>query len=625
MSERDAVTLIARVAEDRPLPEAVVLQIQAMADGVPLFIEELTRAVIDADGLTADRSTATDSTQPRLAIPATLRESLMARLDRLPGTREVAQLGAVLGRSFDFKLLAAVSEADEHVLGSALGQLENAGLLIRRGRPPHASYSFKHALIQEAAYGSLLRSVRRDYHRRIAAALEQLAAYKTSIVPELLAHHFVEGGAPESAIRYLREAGQNAVEASAYSEAIGNFGKALQLLESLPRNAERAREEIALRLALGGAQIQRHGPTSSKAEHSYRQARELCREHGTQVQTFTALWGSWFGKYMKGELESSHEFAEQLLALATELGDKALLLEAHHVQWGGLCLAGEFRLALAHTEAGMALYDPAQHHRLTFVYGGHNPGLCARNLNAVILALFGCPDEGRRGCVTALEMAQKLGHPYTLLEGVFSTLLVDMLTRDAEAVQPKVAAIETLIDSGKVPRETTGLAAGFRGWALSEQKAPDRGVVLLLDGCAAWRALFGAWCYPLDGALAEALGAVGRIEEGLSHVQRTLDAAIRGGAQWWSAELLRIRASLRRVAGSLSESEADLNLALAEARSPGGRWFELRAARDLARLWINRGDPRRAIDLLAPICIELKEGRQTPDFSEAKSLLDRLR
>ncbi|HXV24248.1 MAG TPA: AAA family ATPase [Alphaproteobacteria bacterium] len=622
VSERDAVTLIARVAEDRPLPETAVLQIQAMADGIPLFIEELTRAVIDTDG---GHSVTADTERSRLAIPATLQESLMARLDRLPGAREVAQLGAVFGRSFDFKLLAAVSGADEQALTSALGQLEGAGLLIRRGHPSHATYSFKHALIQEAAYSSLLRSVRRGYHKRIAAALEQTTTDKAGVAPELLAHHFVEGGAPEAAIRYLREAGENAVEASAFSEAIGNFGRALQLLESLPESAERAREEIAIRLALGGAQIQRHGPASSEMEQSYQRARELCRDHGTRVQTFTALWGSWFGKYQKGELGLAQEFAEQLLVLATELGDTALLLEAHHVQWGGLCLAGEFHRALTHTESGMALYDPAQHHRLTFIYGGHNPGLCARNLNAVILGLVGRPDAGRRSCITALEMARELGHPYTLLEGLFNALTVDMLTREVEAVEPRLAAIESLIESGKVPRETIGLVAGFRGWALCEQKALHRGVGLLLKGCAAWRALFGAWCYPLDGALAEALGAAGRTEEGLGHVQGTLDAANRGGCQWWNAELLRIRASLHRVAGSPAESEEDLTQALAKARLQGASWFELRAARDLARLCADRGNMLKAVDLLTPVCAGFQEGQEAPDLAEARLLLNQLR
>lgn len=625
MSERGALELIAGVAGEQHLPETVVKRIRSMADGVPLFIEELTLAVIDADTIAADGTATADASQRRLKIPATLQESLMARLDRLPEARDVAQLGAVIGRSFDFKLLAAVSEASEHRLTSALGQLEEAGLLIRRGYPPQASYSFKHALIQEAAYRSLLRSARRDYHQSIAAALEQLAADKASVAPELLAHHLLEGGAPEQAIRYLRRAGENAVEASAYSEAISNLGKALQLLASLPESAERAREEIAIQLALGGAQIQRLGPTSSEAEHSYRQARELNRDHGTPAQTFTALWGLWFVNYMRGELGLAHEPAEQLLALATEFGDPALLLEAHHVQWAGLCLAGDFQRALAHTETGLALYDPARHHWLTFVYGGHNPGLCARNVNALTLALAGYPDKGRQRSFSALAAARELGHPYTLLDGLFSTLLVDLLIRDPEAVEPRVVAIEALIESGKVPRETTGLVAGFRGWALAEQKAMDNCVALMLEGCAAWQAFHRAWCYPLDGVLAEALGAVGRTEEGLGLVQRTLDAAARGGAHWWVAELLRIRAGLRRAMGSVAAGESDLELALAKARAQGARWFELRAARDLARLWADRGDARRAINLLAPVCVGLQEGRPAPDFAEAESLLDRLR
>jgi predicted ATPase len=200
-----------------------------------------------------------------------------------------------------------------------------------------------------------------------------------------------------------------------------------------------------------------------------------------------------------------------------------------------------------------------------------------------------------------------------------------LLIRDAEAVEPSVESIEAQIERGKVPRDTAGLVAGMRGWALAEQGAIDRGLALMLDGHALWQSMYGAWLYPLDGALAEILGAAGRIEEGLDVVQRTLDAAAHGGAEWWNAELLRVRAGLRRAMGSVPAAESDFEAALARARSQGARWFELRAARDLARLWSDQGKTQEAVQLLSPVCAGLREEGQEPDLMEATSLLEQLR
>ena len=626
MSASATAELVVSVAGGMRLSKEVVRQIVHKTDGIPLFVEELTRAIIKTGILDFMDDACAPEMVPALAIPATLHDSLMARLDRLAEGREVAQIGATIGRSFDYKLLSAMAGRGEETLHAGLAQLEQADLLVRHGKPPDSSYSFKHALVQDAAYGSLLRTTRQEYHRRIATALEGLSANLVTVDPQLLAHHYAEGGMPEPAIRYLRLAGARAVETSAYAEVVSTLAKALELLGRLPESRERAREEITLRLALGGAQVQSLGPTAAEVEGTYRRARELCEQFGTPKERFTVLWGLWFFHYMRGDVHRMQEFGGELLPLAQELGDSALLLEAHHVQWAGLSLVGDLRKALAHTEDGIALYDRAAHHALTFVYGGHDPGLCARNLNAVSLCLLGYPEQAHRRCEVALNLARELGHPYTLMEGLFCAMLVDLLVRDPAAIKQHVAVLEELVGSGKLPRDTSGLVDGFGGWSVAELRSCEEGLDLLRQGCAAWQSFFGAWCFPLDASMAATLGAMAHADEGLQLVDQALHAAEQGGAHWWDAELRRVRAGLYRITNSQQphDVETELERAIAVARARGARWFELRAGNDLAHLLAERGERQKAYELLAPIGGWFTEGFDTPDLKEAKALLEAL-
>ena len=627
MPAGETADLINRLAGQRRLPDEVVRKIAAKTDGIPLFIEEMTRTVIESSS--GERSgTAGTAMSPAsaLAVPTSLHDSLMARLDRVPGIREVAQLGAAIGRTFDFKLLSAVANRDADALTGALSQLELAGLLIRHGSPPNSSYSFKHALIQEAAYGSLLRAIRQDYHSRIASALERRSADLSESDPVLLAYHYAEADALEPAIRNLRQAGENAVENSAYTEAIENFAKGLALLARLPDSIERTRQEIAIRLALGGAQVQSLGPTSPEVQQSYLRALELCRSSGSQHDLFTALWGLWFFHYMRGDIHRMREFGDGLLPLAEKLGDPALLLEAHHVQWAGLSLVGDFQTALAHTQEGLNRYDRNQHHWLTYVYGGHDPGLCARNLNAVLLCIQGYPEQARQKVRVSVAMARELGHPYTVLEGHFNALLVEMLVREFDEVERHTLAIDELVRSGKLPEPTSGVVDGFRGWLLAERGSIEEGLDLMRRARATWQSFFGAWCFPLDGCAAALMGKAGNADEGIALLDLTLENSDTGGAHWWNAELHRIRANLRTMDGAhQADAQADLEKSIAEARAQNARFFELRAAKDLAALWAARGERQRAFDLLAPIHDWFTEGHEIPELVAAKRLLDELR
>jgi hypothetical protein len=622
MPTNETSELAACVAGGR-LPGEVVAHIVSKTDGIPLFVEELTRTVIESCVVEiVDGAYRLAGKLPTLAIPATLHDSLMARLDRLSGARDLAQLGATIGRSFEYRLLSAVANRADNALTGALAQLEDAGLLFRRGSPPDASYSFKHALIQEAAYGSLLRATRQEYHRRIAAAMERQRTGFGKTDAALLAHHYAEGGMIELAIQNLRVAGEAAVRTSANSEAIDNYSKALELLQALPEGQERSREEISLRLALGGAQVQ-VGAASIETEQNYLRAKGLCDQGGTLRDRFAALWGLWYHRFIQGDAHRMREYGDQLLPLAEEMDDTDLILEAHHVQWAGLTMIGDLRKALAHAEEGLARYDQKLHQRLTFIYGGHDPGACAHNLSAIQLCILGYPEQAQRRVQAGIALACELGHNSTLLEGCFSALVVGLLLHDGASVEQHASIVQELVQADKLPKAASCLVDGFHGGILSEQGSVEQGLSLMHRSREGWQSFWGAWCFPLDASMAAALCKCGRVDEGLQIVERTLDAAERGGAHWWDAELHRIRAALRRATepGSWIGVKNDLRKAIEIARTQDARLFELRAAADLARLMAERGEHQEARALLAPVLACFSDGLDTPDLIEAKACL----
>jgi len=625
MSTSNSAELITRLAGEKRLSDDIVRQIVDKTDGIPLFIEELTRTTLEAGAIVPERLTAQRAVPRESLVPATLHDSLMARLDRFPDIRDVAQLGAVIGRSFDYKLFAAVADRDDEKLTTALANLEKAGLLIRRGNPPDSSYTFKHALIQDVAYGSMLRAKRQDYHRRVAEVLERLSPGIVETDPALLAHHYAQGGESASAIRYLRRAGKRAAETAANAEAADNFAKALTFLQCVPEGPEQAREEIDIRLGLGGAQVQEIGPASAEAEATYIRALELSEHWGTPQQRFAASWGMWYVHYHRGNEHRAREFGDALLPLAQALNDAALILEAHHVQWGTLTLTGDFRKALAHTEEGISIYERDRHHWLTFVYGGHDPGGCALGLNAVILCLLGYPERARRQCAAALSLAHEVNHPYTVFEALFDALLVDLITIDQDAVDQHTSEFDALLS--KLSLVIGGVNSGCRGWLVAERGLLERGLDLMCNAQSNWHSHFGPWCYPLDASLASLLGRAGRGAEALELVNQCLQTAEQGGAHWWDSEFYRVRAGLHgsENAHSRRAAEADLEKAVADARNRNARYLELRAAKELARLWADGSESRRAFDLLAPIYEWFTEGLESPDLIEAQNLLATLR
>jgi class 3 adenylate cyclase/tetratricopeptide (TPR) repeat protein len=375
LPRRQAAEMTDRVAHGKALPPEVVEQVVAKTDGVPLFVEELTKMVLES-GLLQERAGHYELTSPLppLAIPTTLHDSLMARLDRLATVKSLAQLGATLGREFSYELLQAVAPWDEATLRRGLQQLVEAEFLYQQGLPPQATYLFKHALIQETAYQSLLRSTRQQYHQPIAHALEERFPETGETQPELLAHHYMEAGLAAQAIPYWQRAGQRAIQRSAHAEAIAHLTQGLEVLQTLPETVERSYQELLVQTTLGPALMAARGFAAPEVGHAYARARELCQQMGDTPQLFPVLYGLYRFYLLRGELQTARELGEQLLTLAQPQQDPALLLSAHRALGDALFWLGEAAIARGHLEQGFALYNPQQHRSLAFLYGD-DPGV----------------------------------------------------------------------------------------------------------------------------------------------------------------------------------------------------------------------------------------------------------
>src|SRR5262249_2270976 len=479
-----------------------------------------------------------------LAIPSTLQDSLMARLDRLSAVREIAQLGAALGREFSYELLHAVSPLDEERLQQGLKQLVEAELVYQRGLVLQAHYLFKHALIQDMAYQSLLKSKRQQLHQQIAQVLEERFTETVETQPELVAHHYTEAGLAEQAIPYWQQAGQRAMERSANVEAIAHVTKGLDLLKTLPDSPEPTKQELTLQIALGPALIATKGFAAPEVGQVYARAQELCKQIDETPQLFPALFGVWLFRWGRGELQPTRELGERLLRLARSGQDPALLLEAHHALWPTLVYLGELTSGCAHWEQGIALHDPQHHRPLASLYGGHDPGVCCRNFAAVALWLMGHPDQALKKSHEALTLAQELAHPYSLALALEFAAKLRQLRREEQVAQERAAAVIVL---SREQGFALTLAWGtiLQGWVLVQQGRGEEGIAQIRQRLSALRAIGTEITRPYHLALlAEAYGKVGQIEEGLGVMAEALDIVHKTGERWYEAELHRLKGEL---------------------------------------------------------------------------------
>jgi class 3 adenylate cyclase/predicted ATPase len=627
LPQRQAAEMTARVAHGKVLPPEMVEQVVAKTDGVPLFVEELTKMVLES-GLLQEREEryGLSGPLPPLAIPATLHDSLMARLDRLATVKGLAQLGATLGREFSYELLQAVSPWDEATLQRGLQQLVEAEFLYQQGLPPHATYLFKHALIQDAAYQSLLRSTRQQYHQRIAQVLEERFPEICETQPELLAHHYTEAGVLAQAISYWQRAGQRAIERSAPLEAIAHLSKGLEVLGMLPDTPARTQQELGLQVALGLALMAAKGFGAPEVLQAYARARELCQQVGETPQSFPVQWGLWRFYFMRAEHQTAREMAEQCLSLAQRVQDSALILLAYQALGGTEYHLGEFTPGRVHLEQGLALYDRQQHPHLAFRYG-LDLGVWCLSYVAWPLWQLGYPDQALTRSNEAITLAQELSHPYSLAAALDYAAFVHCYRREGHAAQERAEAGMALANEKGFPLYVA-LGMFMRGWALAVQGQGEEGIAQLHQGLAAFRAvgleLGRSWHLAL---LAEAYGEVGQTAAGLTVLAEALAVVDKTGEErYWEAELHRLKGELLLVLSTdnTTEAEACFHQALDIARRQEAKSLELRAAISLSRLWQQQGKRTEARALLAPIYSWFTEGFDTADLREAKGLLDAL-
>jgi predicted ATPase len=623
LGRRQGADLVARVAGEKTLPAEIVEQIVARTDGVPLFVEELTKTVLES-GLLRDAGDRyeLDGSLPPLAIPATLHDSLMARLDRLAAVKEVAQTAAVIGREFSHRLLAAVSPLTQDELDDPLDQLVSSELVFRRGAPPEATYSFKHALVQDTAYQSLLKSRRQQLHARIAQALEQQFHEIARAQPEVLAHHCTQAGLVEQAVDYLYKAGRQAIARSAMVEAVAQLTQALGLLVSLPVGPDRDRKELDLQISLGAALTATRSWAAPEVEKTYSRARELCTEETPVSQLLAALSGLFVHHLNGSNQRIALEIAEELLRLAEQRQDRPAQAAGHRFMGVSLLWSGQLLPASKHFERFFALYDPADQTSPLYLWGVDNSVAC--NLfSAVILLIQGYPDRALARTREVLAAAYELRHAPTTSHALQFTSWVHQIRREPEVVQERAAALIALTARYGL-QAWSPYALIFHGWAVAEGNETESGIAEMRQGLAAREAMGMQLHTPsILGLLAGIFIGIKNAVEARELLDEALARAERHEERWFEAELHRLKGEALLAFSPTCSAEAEIcyRQALAVAREQGARLWELRASTSLARLWRDQGERQRAHELMATVYGWFTEGFDTVDLKDAKALL----
>src|SRR6266516_881568 len=620
LGERDGAVLAQELASNT-LSAEVAKEIAEHTDGIPLFVEELTKAVLESAVHRDPVGKVTASTLPaELAVPATLQASLMARLDRLgPAPKAVAQIGAVLGREFAYELIEPVAQRDASELQAALVQLSDAGLLFCRGAPPHSSYLFKHALVQDAAYGMLLRGRRQELHARVAAVLEQDFADLVERQPELLAHHLTGAGDTERAVDQWLKAGRHAATRLAHLEAVGHFERGLATIEALPEGPARDGREAELQLARGLSLFTAEGFISAQAAEAYARAREVAEQLGNPRQQFMAVYGLRKSANGAGRIHDCRKLSNRLQQLAADDRDDELLLQAHHSAWATCMFSGEPSASREHSDAGRRIYDPDRHRLRRDLYGGHDPGTCARHSGALANWLLGYPEKGLELGREALALAERIAHPFSLAHALQFKSMLHLDRGEPELALQRLEAAEAL-----AAEQRLGFVSEpqlLRGAALTLQGAFSEAVIRLREGLAG---RFGATrmrCFGL-ARLADALIRQGEYDAALAAARDGLSTKEETGHRWWEAELYRLEGVALSGLNRLEEGQNALEEALHIAQRQQAKAYELRAAMSLARLWGEQGRRSEARELLAPVYGCFIEGFETADLKEGKALLD---
>jgi predicted ATPase/class 3 adenylate cyclase len=627
LDRREGRALIKGIVGIKALAAATVEEIVERTDGVPLFVEELTKAVLEAG---ADEAKAggipSAASAVTLSIPATLRDSIMARLDRLGPAKEVAQIGAAIGREFPYELLGVVARGHEAELRAALDRLSEARLVFRRGTPPDAIYTFKHALVQDAAYSTLLRGDRQQLHARIAEALEERFPEWTAREPELLAHHFAEARQTERAIGYWLKAGERAAGRSANLEAVRQLTRGLETLQTLPESPERDRRELTFQIAIGTPLIAVQGYSAPETGAAYSRARVLCERLGEAEPLVATLSGEFVFYFVRGDYPMMRRLTDEARQVSERFPNPVVRLAGHRLAGITAMHFGAFSEARFEFEAILRLYD-ASRHRSEPVHYVHDPKVSALTYLALVLWMLGLPEQARRSSVAAFQCAAELDQAnLTAHVRNFAGAGLAELLGDVAAVRAHAEAIIELAERHSLGYwRVNGLI--LRGWALAQEGAAEAGTELMCRHAANRAALGVGWYQARYLCMLAAVYAQTRqAEAGLRVIAEAKDLVAQNDEHMWESELDRIEGELRRVQGaSASDVEACFARAVARSHQQCATSLELRAGTSLARLWRDHGKRSEARDILAPVYGRFTEGFDTPDLQHAKALLDELR
>ena len=627
LAEAQARSLVERVASGKALPAEVLEQILARTEGVPLFTEELTKAVIES-GLLKDAGDryVLNGPLPPLAIPATLHDSLMARLDRLAPVKEIAQIGACIGREFDHELLAAVVPLPEVDLAAALDRLVEAELVFRRGISPAATYIFKHALVRDAAYQSLLRKRRQELHAKIALALEADFPQMLESRPELVASHFDDAGLVEKAVGYWLQAGVLAAGRSSNVEAIAHLRSGLMSLEALPRDKSRSRLELSLLLALGGPLLFTKGYASREAEAVYQRARELSRELDNDADLFTAVRGLGYVYHVRANLREAMQLSDETVALACRIDAPAFFVEAYHFAGAVNFHLGELSAARDWLQKGMDVYDDRGRYN-SEIYGISMSAFC-RVYIAHCDWHLGYPDRALKTAQDGLALAREGARPFSIALALVYLSMLYQFRREPQAALTVAEEARSLCLEYRFDYYGAWSAL-VRAWAITSQGPVE-------EGLAAYDAALKEFAETGAGLrmphylclLAAVQRKAGRRAAGLKIIAEATQIAERTLESWCNAELERERGELLLLDPSddaRDEAEAAFNRAIDIAANQGAKMLELRASAALARVWAERSERKKAFDVLAPIYNWFTQGFDTLDLLRARRLLAKLR
>jgi len=618
LGRREGTVLVERVAGNNALSEAIKTKIVERADGIPLFVEELTRAVLEGSAREEDERT------PSLALPATLHAALTARLDRLgPVVKELAQFAAAIGREFPYELLMHAAKKSDAELQGALRALSDAGLVSCRGTPPEATFLFKHALVRDVSYATLLRAQRQQLHTRIVSAIEEQLPEIAVAQPDLLALHCTEAGLTEKAVGYRLEAGRQAVARSAMTEAVAQLQSGLDLLARLPENPGRAQHELDLRIVLGRALTTTKGWGAPAVAETIVRARALAEQLDRPDCLVPLLYLQRVFHAVRAEHKLALSLAEQMQKFGEARNDEATVLLSRYLQGFNRFDLGEFVAARALFEQGHGLKDPARR----AVYAALTPeDPYAVNLARLALtcAFLGYIDQARAGVAAALSEARRFDHAYTLAFVLSVVCWVEEVAGAPDEQGRHAAALVALSNENGF-LYWSGLGLLHQGRSLTVLGQAQEGLALIENGFSQLRATGAVMHTPRALIyLAEAYAKVGRLHEGLNCLAKASQVTEATDERWSESGLYQLRGDLCHAAGDGAAAEQNYHRALAVARRQCARPFELRAATSLGRLWCRQGKCAEASDLLAPIIGWFTEGFDTPDLKEAKALLDEL-